>query len=57
VAGDRFEVLESSVVKIHDDQEAVRFEPGEHTAANKAEQEALEELVARGMARKLRKGA
>jgi hypothetical protein len=45
MGGERFEVAESSVVKLHDDQEALRFEPGEHEARNAAELEALEYLT------------
>jgi hypothetical protein len=57
--GDRFEVFESAVVKLAEDQEALRFDPGEHTASTKAEQEALEYLTKTEppMAKRSRKGA
>jgi hypothetical protein len=41
---DTFEVREAAVVP-QEDGTLLRFEPGEHTAKNKAEQEALELLT------------
>lgn len=53
---DRYEVFESSVVTL-EDQEAVRFDPGEVTPKNKAEEAALEYLAGTEppMAKKLRR--
>lgn len=42
---DRFEVFEDSWVKVSDDAEAHHFAPGEHTASNAGELEALAQLT------------
>mgnify|MGYP003457225818 CR=1 FL=1 len=41
----RYLVNESSVVKLADDQDTIRFDPGEVTPRSQAEQEALEYLI------------
>lgn len=53
---DKYEVLESSVVKLADDEEAIRFDAGEVTPKSKAEEAALEYLSKTDppMARKVR---